>query len=134
MKKVLKILLIAAASVILIFAVFILSVCLFFMNRMKSEVDAFDKTSVDVREVADGVYEGHSETTLVKVDVKVTVSDGEITDLVILKHECGRGKPAEDMIPNMIEKNDVEVDAVSGATYSSEVIKDAVRNALRKGL
>ena len=33
----------------------------------------------------------------------------------------------------MIEKDDVEVDAVSGATFSSEVIKDAVRNALRKG-
>ena len=34
-------------------------------------------------------------------------------------------------VNDMIEKNDIEVDAVSGATMSSEVIKAAVRDALR---
>jgi uncharacterized protein with FMN-binding domain len=34
----------------------------------------------------------------------------------------------------MIKDNTVEVDAFSGATMSSEVIKDAVRDALRSGL
>ncbi|MCR4865338.1 MAG: FMN-binding protein, partial [Lachnospiraceae bacterium] len=48
-------------------------------------------------------------------------------------HECGKGKIANVIVEDMIEKDDVEVDAVSGATFSSEVIKDAVRNALRKG-
>ena len=38
------------------------------------------------------------------------------------------------MIPTMIQKNDVEVDAITSATYSSEVIKDAIRNALRNGI
>ena len=68
-----------------------------------------------------------------KVEVRVTVSNGEISDIEILKHECGLGKPAEEMIPTMIQKNDVEVDAITNATYSSEVIKDAIRNALRNG-
>lgn len=39
--------------------------------------------------------------------------------------------PANAIVDNMVSKNDIEVDAVSGATLSSEVIKDVVRNALR---
>ena len=81
--------------------------------------------------VADGVYDGHSETDLVKVEVKVSVSDGMIRNIEILKHECGKGLPANEIVKDMVRKNDVEVDSVSGATVSSEVIKDAVRNALR---
>ncbi|SCX96366.1 FMN-binding protein [Butyrivibrio sp. INlla14] len=38
------------------------------------------------------------------------------------------------MAGNLVKGNTVEVDAVSGATMSSEVIKDAVRDALRSGL
>ena len=52
-------------------------------------------------------------------------------DIEILKHECGKVRPANEIVNDMIEKNDIEVDAVSGATMSSEVIKAAVRDALR---
>ena len=97
-------------------------------------VSAVAVLMIDMTKVADGIYEGHSETDLVKADVRVTVSNGEIKDIEIVKHMCGKGKPAEAMTESMIRNNDVEVDAVSGATYSSKVIKDAVRNALRKGL
>ncbi len=38
------------------------------------------------------------------------------------------------IVNDMIKDNTVEVDAVSGATMSSEVIKDAARDALRSGL
>ena len=116
------------------FVLFIAIACIVVKIRMSSQVKDYDTTPVEVGHVADGVYEGHSETDLVKVDVRVTVSDGEITDIEILRHECGKGRPAENMIPSMISQNDVEVDAVSGATFSSAVIKDAVRNALRKGI
>ena len=57
-----------------------------------------------------------------------------IRDIEILKHECGKGRRANEIVNDMIEKNDIEVDAVSGATMSSEVIKAAVRDALRSGL
>ena len=99
--------------------------------KIYNEVDAFDKTPVNISEVEDGVYEGYSETTLVKVQVRVTVSNGKIDNIEILKHECGKGMPANVIVDEMAEKNTVDVDAVSGATVSSEVIKDAVRNALR---
>lgn len=115
-------------ALLMVFAVAVL------MIRMNNQVNDFDTTSIDVTKVADGLYEGHSETDLVKADVRVTVLNGEIKDIEIVRHMCGKGKPAEAMTESMILNNDVEVDAVSGATYSSMVIKDAVRNALRKGL
>ena len=119
---------------IIVFLVFIISIFIIEIIRMNNQVKAFDKTPIDISQVADGVYNGHSETDLVKVEVKVTVEAGAIKDIEILKHECGKGRPANVIVNDMVKKNDVEVDGVSGATFSSEVIKDAVRDALRKGM
>ena len=130
MKKVFKALF-ATAS---IFAIIIISAVIIVSNRMIGQVNAFDRSIIDVDQVSDGVYYGHSETDLVKVEVSVTVSSGIIQDIEILKHECGKGLPANEIVNDIIKNNDIEVDAVTGATMSSEVIKDAVRNALRSGL
>lgn len=129
MKRALKILLIIPA----VLALFIITICAVIVIRMNSQVKSFDRSEIDVSQVKDGIYEGRSETDMVKVDVRVTVSNGDISDIEIVRHECGKGKIANVIVEDMIEKDDVEVDAVSGATFSSEVIKDAVRNALRKG-
>ena len=114
-----------------VIAVAVGALCLTVFFKMKSQTDAFDTTPVDISKVADGTYEGYSETMMVKARVLVTVESGKITDIEILEHECGKGHPAEAMIDDLIAENTVEVDAVSGATASSAVIKDAVRNALR---
>ena len=119
---------------IIVFLVFIISIFIIEIIRMNNQVKAFDKTPIDISQIADGVYNGHSETDLVKVEVKVTVEAGAIKDIEILKHECGKGRPANVIVNDMVKKNDIEVDGVSGATFSSEVIKDAVRDALRKGM
>jgi uncharacterized protein with FMN-binding domain len=129
MKRALKILLVIPA----VLALLIITMCAVIVIRMNSQVKSFDRSEVDVSQVKDGIYEGRSETDMVKVDVRVTVSNGDISDIEIVRHECGKGKIANVIVEDMIEKDDVKVDAVSGATFSSEVIKDAVRNALRKG-
>ena len=129
MKRALKILTVSIA----VFALFIITICAVIVIKMNSQVNSFDRSEIDLSQVKNGVYEGHSETDMVKVDVRVTVSDGDISDIEILRHECGKGKIADVIVDEMVEKDDVEVDAVSGATFSSEVIKDAVRSALRKG-
>ena len=126
MKKVFKFL--------IIFALVLISIFIIETIRMNNQVKNFDKTPIDTSQVADGVYNGHSETDLVKVEVKVTVEAGNIKDIEILKHECGKGRPANVIVNDMVKNNDVEVDGVSGATFSSEVIKNAVRDALRKGM
>ena len=123
-----KVLIGIAAVIVLFFILFLVIACKEYM-----EVNTIDKTPVNISEAEDGVYEGYSETTLVKVRVRVTVTDGKIENIEILEHQCGKGKPANAIAEGMARRNDIEVDAVSGATVSSEVIKDAVRNALREG-
>lgn len=123
MKKVLCIILVIVLIVLILFGVSLF--------KMKGQLDEMDKAPVDISRVADGVYEGESETLLVKVTVRVTVNDGAISNIELLRHECGKGTIANGITDTIKEKNDIEVDTVSGATFSSEVIKDAVRNALR---
>ena len=84
--------------------------------------------------VADGVYEGVQETPLVKVTVSVTVQNHTIADIQLLRHENGRGAPAEALLEEMVRQDTSEVGVVSGATMSSRVITAAVRNALAKGM
>ncbi len=55
-----------------------------------------------------------------------------ITGITIVRHDNGKEKPAEAIVDDIIENNSLEVDAISGATYSSNVIKAAVLDALTK--
>ena len=89
------------------------------------EVKAFNRDVVNIGEVKDGVYEGCSETTLVNVQVRVTVSGGMIENIEILKHECGKGMSANVIVDEMVCRNDIEVDTVSGATVSRAYEREA---------
>lgn len=120
---------------VLLTLVLIIGVVIFIMvKNFNKQLEALNYQEVDMTAVADGIYTGVSETSMVKATVKVTVTDHKITDLIILNHDNGRGKDAEAIIDDIVAKNSCDVDAVSGATASSKVIKSAVRNALIQGI
>lgn len=134
MKKKIKVLLIVAASVVILFVVLI-AVMFGVMNKMNKEVlDKQVNAEIDIEQVADGTYTGSSDGGLVKVEVEVEVKDHKIVNINLLKHECGTGKPAESMLEEMVEKNTDDVDYVSGATASSKTIRNAVNQALQSGM
>lgn len=87
--------------------------------------------NVDISNVLDGVYVGEYDVDFIYAKVEVTVQDGVITNIDILEHKNGRGKPAEIVAGRIMEEQKIDVDAVSGATNSSTVIKKAVENALK---
>ena len=101
-------------------------------RRSMAELEAVPV--IPLSDVADGVYEGVQETPLVKVTVSVTVQNHAIAGIQLLRHENGRGAPAEALLEEMVRGNTSEVGVVSGATMSSKVITAAVRNALAKGV
>lgn len=70
----------------------------------------------------------------VVVDVRVTMKSGRIEDIDIIRHQNGLGESANAIIDDMLKQNTYDVDAVSGATVSSEIIMNAVNNALQKGM
>ncbi len=86
--------------------------------------------SVDLSAIPDGVYVGEYDVNFIYAKVEVTVRNGEMTDIIMLEHKQERGKAAEAVISDMLAEQKIDVDAVSGATNSSTVIKKAVENAL----
>lgn len=81
--------------------------------------------------VVDGVYEGSATIWPVKAVVQVAIENRRIARIDILEHRTMLGGPAEEIIPaKIIEKQSTNVDAVSGATMSSDAIMNAVELAI----
>ncbi len=87
-------------------------------------------SNVDISKVANGTYTGSCEVFPIIAEVKVTVENHQITGIELVKHKSGRGAPAEIIPSKVVETQTLQVDAVSGATYSSKVILKAIENAL----
>ncbi len=87
-------------------------------------------TEVDLNRIEDGTYVGSYSAFPVKVALTVTVKDRRITDIRITQHDNGQGKPAEAIVDNVLAAQSLQVDVISGATYSSKVILLAIREAL----
>ena len=80
----------------------------------------------------DGVYTGTGTGFGGEMTVQVTVSGGRITDIQILssKDDSPYLQNASALLQNIIAAQSTNVDAVSGATFSSAGLIEAVRNAL----
>jgi uncharacterized protein with FMN-binding domain len=90
--------------------------------------------NIGIGSVADGNYEAEYDVGYIYAKVSVAVKDGSIADIDLLEHRNERGKPAESITEAITAKQSLDVDAVSGATNSSKVIKKAIENALKKGV
>ncbi|MGN0363193.1 MAG: FMN-binding protein [Bilifractor sp.] len=81
----------------------------------------------------DGVFEGTGKGYRGDVKVRVTVKDGKIESIDVTEYEDDKDYMQEvidEMIPAMIRAQDIKVDTVSGATFSSNGVTQAVENAL----
>ncbi len=81
--------------------------------------------------LADGLYTGRCDNGLVAAAVEVELRGGVIVDIRLLEHQNGLGAPGEAVLPAVVETQCLEVDAVAGATASSNTLLKAVENALR---
>ena len=80
-----------------------------------------------------GTYTGEGTGFHGTLKVEVEVSDDEILNVVVTEHEetPGFGTNAVDQLPGIIvEAQSLSVDIVSGATFSSNAILEAVEAAL----
>lgn len=86
---------------------------------------------MDMSNIGDGTYNGSYKVFPVAAEVKVTVQDHRITAIELVKHSNGQGAAAEVIPDRVVETQSLQVDTVSGATYSSKVILKAIENALK---
>lgn len=100
------------------------------LMNYKKKINEITIGEVNLSAVEDGTYTGHYDAILVAADVSVTVKDHRIEDIEILRHDNGKGKPAEVIVDKVVESQSLLVDTVSGCTASSKVILKAIENAL----
>lgn len=85
---------------------------------------------IDIADIPDGSYIGEYDVGFVYAKVEVEVTDGRIAAIHLLEHRQERGAAAEAILDDIVAEQRIDVDAVSGATNSSTVLKKAVENAL----
>ena len=82
----------------------------------------------------DGIYTAEAMGFEGQITVQVTVAEDKITDITLLSAEDEEEylSRAKQVIPAILEGQSPNVDAISGATYSSTGILNAVKLALEK--
>jgi len=98
----------------------------------KNDLKYLTISTIDFTQLNDGVYSGSYTLFPVSVSVTVSVSDHCVNAINITKHFNGRGKPAEVIIDRILADQTLQVDTITNATYSSNVILKAVEQALIK--
>lgn len=100
-------------------------------NQSSPSIEAVDDSNQTWK---DGTYYGSGTGFNGEVKVKVVIADGQISDISVVSHNDDSSfmGQAEGLISDIISSQSTNVDAVSGATYSSRGIINAVRAALKQ--
>lgn len=122
--------------VLILFILILVVSCTAMMNKEmeKAKNELMLVEDPDLSKVEDGIYRGKVETMLVKAEVEVSVKNHKIISISIIKHENGKGKPAEAIVDDIVKDNSTDVELIAGATMSSLVIRAAVIDAMNKGI
>ena len=122
--------------VLILFILILVVSCTAMMNKEmeKAKNELMLVEDPDLSKVEYGIYRGKEETMLVKAEVEVSVKNHKIISISIIKHENGKGKPAEAIVDAIIKDNSTDVELIAGATMSSLVIRAAVIDAVNKGI
>lgn len=129
MKKRTKIVIAAIIAVVVVGCIFLAN-NLISVQRYQNAVQNTTYEHVDASGIPDGTYIGEYDVDFIYAKVAVTVESGIIVQIELLEHRHERGSTAEGIEQRIVEEQRIDVDAISGATNSSTVIKKAVDNAL----
>lgn len=119
-------------SVIIVGVVIFLAICgsiLYFNNK---EIKPNENTITNT--LKDGTFTGNAEGFRGNIEVEVLVKHGKITEINIINSSDDKAflnKASEGIIEKIINEQNTNVDVVSGATYSSNGIINAIKDALK---
>ena len=105
------------------------------LREQQAEVDAAKEGTTTDGAYKDGTYTGEAQGFGGPIDVAVIIENGKISEINITSAEKEDGaylSMAEDIIPTILEAQSADVDTISGATFSSTGIKEAVAQALEE--
>ncbi len=127
------VLLLVVALIIVVFVVAHIGVTVLSLKMYQKRVGEITFSEIDLRKVQNGIYRGEYDVGYISAEVVVTVKDGKFTDIELVEHKTERGKKAEVITEIMLAEQKIDVDAITGATNSSKVIRKSVEEAVKKG-
>lgn len=88
--------------------------------------------NVEAPGLKDGVYEGKYYKYPNGAVVKVTIEDGQLVAVELVKHYGSwiGNRAEEETVRRILENQSTDVDVVTGSTNSSHVIMNAAHNAI----
>jgi uncharacterized protein with FMN-binding domain len=119
----------------------VLCVCCLAINcsyfTLNTAMGIYKKTiieNIDIRQVKDGTYVGYYDMLLVNALVRATVKEGILTKLDLLEHGYDKKHDGSAVIQQILKKQSLEVDGITGSTQSCRSILKATERALKTGL
>ena len=106
-----------------------------YIAKEHKEAMSLPLNAVDFSKLADGVYTGEYEGGMYKWrtnKAEVTVSGGKVTGITLLESKFGEDPTqyVDPLYTQVVDKQTLQVDAVSGSTLTSKAALQAVENAL----
>lgn len=126
-----KVLIIAVCTVVL-FALFLLSVAAFLLSGQE-DLKGLQIQSIPFESLEDGVYTSIFSSGRWSNTVEVTVENNKVTKIEI-KNDVLFKRPevTQELINQVIEKQSLEVDTITGATLTCNAYLKSIENALNK--
>ncbi|MGM0462202.1 MAG: FMN-binding protein [Fibrobacterota bacterium] len=109
----------------------------FIGERILSDLESLDSaeiTAIDFTDIRDGIYAGRAARLPISAQVEMHVKDGHLNNMNIFIRRSTRRAETQETARRVIQNQTLDVDVVSGATYSSVLILKAMEDALKKGL
>jgi uncharacterized protein with FMN-binding domain len=105
------------------------------LSKEHNEARSLPLNAVDFSKLNDGSYHGAYAGGMYKWRANacdVTVSDGKVTGIQLLKSQDPGGKNTQhkELYERVIQAQSLQVDTISGATLTSKAYLQAVENAL----
>jgi uncharacterized protein with FMN-binding domain len=119
-------------SIVVIFVIIAAS-GFYYISRGLEKGRKLQINDVNLSNLEDGTYNGKYTAGRWTNEVKVTVKDHKIVSIEVLK-EVAFPQPdlSKDLINKIIERQKINVDAVSGATVTTKAYEKSIENALLK--
>jgi len=106
---------------------------MFYIIRGLDSGSRLEVGSVNLSLLSDGTYSGQYKAGRWSNEVNVTVKENKITKIDIVKDVLFSKQEWSQQILNMVlEKQNIDIDAVSGATVTGKAYLKAIEDALKK--
>ncbi|HCC33926.1 MAG TPA: hypothetical protein DEQ28_08540 [Clostridiales bacterium] len=103
----------------------------FWFNRGMGAIRRLTIEEPDLTALADGVYQGRFQQGRWLFAVEVTVADHRVQDIRVTRSGLEGRALSQALVREVVGRQSLQVDTVSGATISTRAFLKAVENALR---